>query len=281
VEYDVKSRFATSRFANSVTVPEFVQEALEAGQASLGASTGANLAQDNSDVRGSVPSTESVIGSDGRIKITNTTSYPWRAITKLYMKFPNGLTYSCSGTLINAKYVLTAGHCIHSKSDGGWATSVTVIPGLNGSYKPYGQTHATYLRSYTGWTVSESSNHDFGLITLAAPLGSSTGWLGLKAYSSVDGLTSNIAGYPGDKDSGLGLYYHWGPINSSNAYRVFYQIDTYSGQSGSGVYYIEPGPLRYVFAVHTNGAGSGSYNSGCRINSSKFSSIVSWMASGY
>jgi V8-like Glu-specific endopeptidase len=279
VEYNVKTGVATDRTANPITVPEFVESAVKSGQALMPGSVGANLQQDTADARGARPKTESVIGTDERIKITNTAVYPWRAITKLYMTFPNGLTYSCSGTMVNPKYVLTAGHCVFSSADGGWAKTITVIPGLNGTYKPYGQTTATYMRSYTGWTVSGSSNHDFGLITLASPLGSSTGWFGLKSYSSVDGLSANLAGYPGDKDGGLGLYYGFGPITSSTAYRVFYSIDTYGGQSGSGVYHIEPGTLRYVFAVHTTGYGT--YNGGTRIDSSKFSSIVSWMASGY
>lgn len=219
----------------------------------------------------------SIIGSDNRVKITNTTTYPWRVMTKLYVTYGNGKTYGCSGALIAAKYVLTAGHCIHSKSDGGWAKKVEVIPGLNGTYKPYGSVYATYLRSYTGWTSKQDSNYDFALITLDREIGKTTGWLGYGYYPSINGVTGNLAGYPGDKDGGKGLYYHYGPISSSTSYRLSYQIDTYGGQSGSSVYRIDNGN-RYVFGVHTHGGST--YNSGTRIDSKKFNDLKSWIASG-
>jgi glutamyl endopeptidase len=225
----------------------------------------------------------SVIGVDDRILITSTTSFPWRSMTKLYMTFPNGARGGCSGALIAAKYVLTAGHCVHSAANGGWATRVEVIPGLSGTYKPYGSAFATYLRSYTGWTQSQSANYDFALITLDRSIGNTTGWLGYGYFPTINGVTGNIGGYPGDK-GGVNLYYHYGPISSSTAQRLSYQIDTNSGQSGSGVYrfHTPTGGTRgrYVFGVHTNGSGGGSYNSGTRIDSAKYSNLQSWIASG-
>ena len=222
----------------------------------------------------------SVLGADNRVRITNTQSYPWSAQCKLYMRFPNGLTYVGSGTLINAKYVLTAGHCVYSRADGGWATSIRVIPGLNGTYKPFGEAYATYMRTYTGWTQYAQADHDFALLTLNRTVGNSTGWLGYGWWSSVNGVPGNLSGYPADRDGGVSQYYHYGPIATSTSQRLFYQIDTAGGQSGSGVYRILNG-ARYVMGAHAYGAGSGSYNSATRIDSTKFNSLRSWIASGY
>lgn len=225
-------------------------------------------------------SQESVIGADGRILINNTTTYPWRAQAKLYITFPNGRISVCSGTLIQAKYLLTAGHCVHNKAYGGWYKKIEVVPGLNGTYKPYGSAFATYARTYTGWISSQSPNSDMALVTLDRSIGNTTGWLGYKYYSTINGVTGNIAGYPGDK-GGLKLYYHSGPIASSTAQRVSYSIDTYGGQSGSGVYRITDGK-RYVFAVHTNGTtASVTTNSGTRLDSAKVSNITSWITTGF
>ncbi|MGB5962671.1 MAG: trypsin-like serine protease [Coleofasciculaceae cyanobacterium] len=225
-------------------------------------------------------SQESVIGPDNRIFINSTTIYPWRAQAKLFITFPDGITRGCSGTLIQAKYLLTAGHCVHNKDYGGWYTKIEVVPGLNNTYKPYGSAFASYARSYNGWINSKNRNYDMALVTLDRNIGSTTGWLGYKYYSTINGVTGNIAGYPGDK-GGLKLYYHSGPIASSTSKRVSYSIDTNKGQSGSGVYRITDGK-RYVFAVHTNGTSpSVTTNSGTRLDSAKVGNISSWIATGF
>lgn len=219
----------------------------------------------------------SVIGNDDRTRISPTTSFPWRAMTKLRMTFPSGRQFICSGALVAAKYTLTAGHCVFSHTEGGWATSIEVIPGLDGAYKPYGSAFAVRLRSYQGWTQNQDSNYDFALITLDRTIGNSTGWFGYASYATVNGLTGNLGGYPGDRDGGLRLYYHFGTINSSTTNRVSYTIDTAGGQSGSGVYRINNGS-RYIFAVHTNGGTTS--NSGTRITSGRFNDLQTWVASG-
>ncbi len=280
VEYNIRTGAANNRRWNPIAVPEFVESILSSGHAQLPGSTGANLQQDNADARPNVQRSESVIGTDERQKVNNTASFPWRAIVKLYSTYPNGNTYGCSGTMVNAKYVLTAGHCIYSAADGGWASRVQVIPGLNGTYQPYGATWGTMMRTYAAWTNNRSADHDFALVTLASPLGSSTGWLGLKVYSDLGGRFGNLAGYPGDRDNSTGMYYHFGSMLSATAYRVFHQIDTFGGQSGSGIYHIETGPQRYIFAVHTNGNEGDNQNKGCRLDSGKFASIAAWIASG-
>jgi V8-like Glu-specific endopeptidase len=182
--------------------------------------------------------------------------------------------------MIAAKYTLTTGQCIYDKSLGGWAKSAEVIPGLQGSYRPYGTAYATYFRTYTNWTSNKDTNYDIGLITLDRNIGNSTGWLGYAYYSSVNGLTGHLAGYPTDKDSGLYSYYDYGSIASSTSYRLYYQIDTSIGQSGSGIYRIYDNK-RYVFGVHGYGSTSSStYNSGTRIDSNKFNDLKSWINSG-
>jgi V8-like Glu-specific endopeptidase len=221
-----------------------------------------------------------VIGRDNRKVVNDTTLQPVRAITKIYMTFPNGKTYSCSGAMIAAKYVLTAGHCVHSKNDGGWATRVEVIPGMNDSYKPYGSAFATNLRSYSGWQNNQDNNADMALITLDREIGNTTGWFNYASLTTVNRVSATIAGYPADLSNGMKLYTHSDRIRSSTATRLAYPIDTAPGQSGSPIYQRPANSSPTVFGVHTSGTANGKTNSGVRIDSAKFQDLQTWIGSG-
>lgn len=221
----------------------------------------------------------SLIGADNRFRITPTTYYPYRTMCKLRMHFPNGAEYIGSGTMVTPKHCLTAGHCVYSSGDGGWASWIEVIPGYDNGYKPFGSAWATYYRTYTGWTVYGSPDHDFSLITLDRRIGDTVGWMGYGYWSSLMGSWSHTGGYPGDRDYGLNLYYNSGYIMYQTSYRTFYQMDTFGGQSGSAVDWYPGGYGPYVNTVHAYGAttiNGQPMNGGTRLDYSKFNSIQGW-----
>lgn len=240
---------------------------------------GMNFTIDSEPVKGRYQ-IQKVFGADDRVQILSTHQYPWRTQCKLYMRFPSGNWYSGSATMVGYKYALTAGHCVYDASEGGWANYIQVVPGLDGTYMPYGAAYAVKLRSYKGWTQYGKYDHDFALITLDRNIGNTVGWLGYGYWSSLGGVTTHIAGYPGDK-GGITLWYDSDPVQTTTSKRVYYWTDTNKGQSGSGVYRIIDGN-RYVFAVHSgyNTHWFTEYNRGTRIDSTKFNSIKSWIASG-
>jgi glutamyl endopeptidase len=214
------------------------------------------------------------------IPITDTTIYPWSTQTKLYVTYSNGNRKECSGTLIAAKYVLTAAHCVYSKSNGGSATTIEAIPG--GTNKPFGSAYGTRIRTYTGWAYSQDPNYNIALITLDRSIGNITGWLGYGYFPSINGVTGYVAGYlDGYGFNGLNLYYHYGSVVSSSSQRVSYQIDTSGGQDGGGVY-LFINNQRYVFAVHTDAGYQdiGLNSVGTRIDSEKSNDLKAWIASG-
>ncbi len=215
---------------------------------------------------------ESVIGTDGRYRITSTTTYPYRAIA--HVTSSRG---GCTGWLINANTVVTAGHCVHSGGSGGsWASSVRVYPGRNGSSTPYGSCTARTLYSVTGWTQNRDRNYDYGAIKLNCTVGNSTGWFGYRwTSSSLTGQASYIAGYPGDKSYGT-MWRHNDSIRITQTYRLYYANDTYGGQSGSPVWNGGASCSPCGIAIHAYGVDGTGYNGGTRITQSVFNNLTNW-----
>lgn len=227
--------------------------------------------------------TESVIGRDDRIKIRNTRAYPFRAICSLLIEAKTGRKYIGTGWFISPRTVVTAGHCLYLHNQGGWAKSITVMPGRNGNTLPYGSAKATRFRSVKGWTADRNQNFDYGAIILPADkrLGARTGWFGFANLndSTLKSKHVNISGYPGDKPRGE-QHYHHRNVASVNSRKVRYTIDTFGGQSGSPVFYIN-GELgaRYAVGIHAYGL-SGGTNSATRIVKPVFDNLVTWKRLG-
>jgi V8-like Glu-specific endopeptidase len=219
-----------------------------------------------------------VFGADDRVRINPTTGYPWSTVCKLYMRFPDGSNWIASGVMINAKYMLTAGHCVYSAANGGWATRIQVVPAQNGSYAPFGSAYATYMRSYVGWTRDRNFDYDLALVTLDRNIGNSTGWLGYASIGSINGMTVNTAGYPGDRDGGANMYFTSGTIATSSSLTYYTYMDIKGGQSGSGVWRLLNGQRHVLGVVSWE---SPSINGGPRITSSRFTDISNWINSGF
>src|SRR5262249_41081092 len=162
-------------------------------------------------------------------------------------------TFWGSGAIVDNFHVLTAGHCIYSAADGGFAKSIRVVPELNGSYQPYGYANMVYERTYTSFMnydrghpgTTATNINDIGLLTLDRNIGRSTGWIG---YGFDDnnarfaaGRIFNTAGYPGSHGyDGYHMYYSGGAIAGLSGDGLsfqFYesQITAWPGQSGSPV----------------------------------------------
>jgi len=227
------------------------------------------------------PRAETVHGPDDRVKITTTNVYPWRAHASLLITAADGSGWIGTGWFIGPHTLMTAGHVVYIKNSGvpgrdGWVRSIEVMPGRNGSSLPYGKVTSKNFRSVTGWANSGDENFDYGAIIIPTNLGNTTGWFGFGVFSDSD-LTSsvgNISGYPGDKPAGT-QWYDAHRIASVNARKVYYDIDTFGGQSGSAVYRIMTGG-RYAIAIHAYGGAT--TNSGTRIVKPVFDNMVAWKA---
>jgi glutamyl endopeptidase len=227
---------------------------------------------------------ESVLSSDRRFRLLPQESgYPYRAVGLLTFTQAGG-SYTCTGWLIGADTVATAGHCVHSGGAGGvWSTNVVFYPARNGGSSPYGSCSSRRLYSVTGWTSSGNSEYDYGAVKLNCTIGNSTGWLGhwWTTSSQLD-LPITVLGYPGDKPAST----QWGGagrIAASETRKTRYFIDTAGGQSGGPVIQADgtgPGGCQgdCGIAIHAYGADGGGRNSGTRITESVSANLQSWIS---
>ena len=222
-----------------------------------------------------------VFPPDDRQKITSVTDFPWRTICKLYIETQDSSYYIGSGAIIDEFHVLTAGHCVYIHDGGGWAAEIIVVPGKDGDNEPYGRANATYLRSYTGWTVGEMIEHDWAVITLNRSIGQLTGWMGRQtedSSSSVYTGSLGTAGYPGDLDFGESMYYDSDVGDRATEYNHWFWMDSFGGQSGSPVWRYDGG-ARYILSINAyEYIGGTDANFGTRLNADKFDQINMWLA---
>lgn len=227
------------------------------------------------------PKAETVHFDDDRVKITDTSIYPWRVHASLLITAADGSGWIGTGWFIGPHTLMTAGHVVYIKNSGvpgrdGWVRSIDVMPGRNGTKLPYGKVTSKNFRTVTGWANNGDENFDYGAIITPTNLGNTTGWFGFGVYSDSDLKASvgNISGYPGDQPSGT-QWYDAHRIANVNARKVYYDIDTFGGQSGSAVYRIKSGG-RFGIAIHAYGGAT--TNSGTRIVTPVFDNMVAWKA---
>lgn len=230
---------------------------------------------------------ESVIGRDDRVRITETQDSPWSMVCALEIHGPRGSGVG-TGWLAGPKTVITAGHCVHHlRSLGGWATKITVTPGRDSNEKPFGSIVSRRFTSLNTWVNNQDPDFDIGCIHLDDPVGDRSGWFGFGAVTpeELQGHTVNISGYPADLGRGKLQYFHANSVLSVTPRRVFYDVDTFGGHSGSPVWiHRKAGAPPLVIGIHAYGIGGTPSHLGITANSAPriipevYKKIKEWIA---
>lgn len=224
---------------------------------------------------------ETVHGTDDRIRIDRTEDFPWRVHASLLITARDGSRWIGTAWFIGPRTLATAGHVVYIKNSGvperdGWVSRISVMPGRNGSTLPYGVATSEIFHSVKGWTEDGHPDFDYGAIQIPSNLGAEVGSLGFGVLTDTELRTTygNLAGYPGDKPNGT-QWYHHNQVASFTPRKVYYDIDTVGGQSGSAVYKIGPDGDRTAFAIHAYGGAT--ENSGARITRPVYDNFRNWL----
>jgi V8-like Glu-specific endopeptidase len=197
---------------------------------------------------------------DSRIQEVETTRYPWNTVVHLCRDFGDGGCAGCSGVLIDARRVLTAGHCIWSLGRQSAPRRILVIPGRSDrKAMPYGALESREFWVPRGFIHGDAArtSWDWGLIVLARPFRSLRRFPPLRPQSEsalrrlAQGSRITIAGYPSDRPIGT-MWRHSERLVRSSARRLFHTVDTCPGHSGSPIFAPVEGDLSVV-GVHTAG----------------------------
>jgi len=182
-----------------------------------------------------------VFSPDDRSLVQNTAAGINAAVVHITVQFRDGMTAMASGALLDATHVLTAGHVVYDRADGGWVASASVTPGEQGTNAPVGAYQAKAAATTPVWILTQNPGSDYAVITLAKPVTGVATFFHLDAMTSqaLLGATLSTAGYPGDKGSAFPTsdqYQESGRLTQVTTTLELTQMDVFAGQSGSPVW---------------------------------------------
>lgn len=212
----------------------------------------------------------STIGEENRERRTDTELSPLSMICSVTATDGIG-TSNGTGWLVSPRVVVTAAHVLCNTDENFQATSAIIRPGREVGKEPFGafQVHPKDWMLATDYDGSGPAASDFAVILLGPEPSSPLGFFGVGALSDAAladrlviiggypkwvGVTTNII--PKDEEY-LRMYIHRDRILSLRPGQIFYDVDTFRGQSGAPVVMMprqdDPfsGPL--VVGIHTRG----------------------------
>ncbi len=226
--------------------------------------------------------------------VTPTLGSPLARVVELQVTYPDGRTAVGSGAMIDRSHVLTAAHVLYSATDGGYATSVTAMPGEQQGSAPFGVAYGIKERVDPSW-IHYSASHaggtspavaDVGLVTLNWAIGDTTGWFPVSYAtdpSFFKGRSFETAGYArvpemnGEQmveSSGKSL----GALSKFGIGFRQSDLEAMPGVSGGPVWYVNchHTPVLYGLVTGTNGFTSSSDVYAFRITQPVLNEIRAW-----
>lgn len=217
----------------------------------------------------------SLIGTkDRRTAVSSKTASPYKYVAMLTMTWSDGTTRRGTGTVYGYKHILSCAHNVYGKdADKPWSynkkvSSVTAV-------LSNGQRFSTNsVMVSDAWKSAGAAAEDYSVLIFGSQISTNVGRCGIASTTAnLEGQTVEIPGYPSFAPNGSGnlstMYTHKEKVTRYANSRLYYNVDTSEGQSGSPVFYNGA----YVCAIHAKGKVATYGNSGRRIDAS----LKSWL----
>lgn len=162
---------------------------------------------------------------DGRLQV-DAQEYPWSALGRLNLA---GRSF-CNGILIGPQQVLTQARCLYAAREGRWFRPLELH--FIAAYQSDSYLADSAIADFTvapgftpgGGTSLTNLTNNWAVVSLSAPIGRSTGWLGvewdnprLKAAAEAGRAAYLRAGYRNDWPHAVSLYFGCGGAESGLA----------------------------------------------------------------
>jgi len=238
-----------------------------------------------------------IVGNDDRQRITETTCLPWNTHCYLRLDFPAapvslGPGWRATGCLVSPHMVLTCGHVVYDQRNDAWAERAIIAPGQTQNdlgdpvVRPYGTREATEFRSNDEFIGGERGGHDYAAILFDEPFGGFTTFLPLEFCETAVSVDDRIglAGYPvqihlgtdSEESQSLALWEVSGPVYYVSSHRLYHNMDSSGGNSGSPVRRETASPdFGPIIAIHSASTVFG--NVATRLAPHNLTMIIEWM----